>query len=512
MTMSTLTKTKTTWTRFLLTLNPKKPINNPIIFSRTISNSPPFFPQFHYIQKPNSNFQTSFRFDRFFSSARTIQELLAEVEMEKQREREQRKRAGEDVGEDNEDEEDYMGVGKLIEKLEKEKEKEKDTGDLDSREEPTDSESEDDERFSPDELKKRRDEFEKKFKRHEELLNNFTEAETVDDAYKWMNRIDKFEQRHFRLPLEYRVIGELMNRLKEATDKERFMLLHKLNRAVRLVEWKEAYDPNNPANYGVIQHEQVGPSVDLLEHAGFEKEKQIIQGADLEEDDDEDFSDTKDKDDMLLEKLNAIDKKLEQRLAELDCTFGKKGKLLEEEIRDLAEERNSLTEKRRRPLYRKGFDVKLIDINRTCKVTKGGQVIKYTAMLACGNYHGVVGFAKAKGPAVPIALQKAYEKCFQNLHYVERHEEHTIAHAIQTKYKQTKVYLWPASTRTGMKASRTVETVLHLAGFKNVKSKVIGSRNPHNTVKALFKALNAIETPKDVQEKFGRTVVESYLL
>uniref|UniRef100_A0A5B7C1C9 S5 DRBM domain-containing protein n=1 Tax=Davidia involucrata TaxID=16924 RepID=A0A5B7C1C9_DAVIN len=455
--------------------------------------------------------------NRFFSSssatsARTIQELLADVEREKQKEREERKRAGLDAADiDAEDEEDYMGVGPLIEKLEKEKLK--DTGgDLNSYEEPTDSESEDDERFTPEAIQKRTDEFEKKFKRHEELLKNFAEADTLDDAFKWMNKIDKFEQKHFGLRPEYQVIGELMNRLKGATGKDRFLLQQKLNRAIRLVEWKEAYDPNNPANYGLIQHQQVGPSVDLLEHAGFEKEKQIIQGTGLDEDDDEEFNDMKEKDDILLEQLNAIDKKLEERLAELDHTFGKKGKVLEEEIRDLAEERNSLTEKKRRPLYRKGFDVKLIDVNRTCKVTKGGQVVKYTAMLACGNYHGIVGFAKAKGPAVPIALQKAYEKCFQNLHYVERHEEHTIAHAVQTSYKKTKVYLWPASTRTGMKAGRTVQTILNLAGFKNVKSKVIGSRNPHNTVKALFKALNAIETPKDVQEKFGRTVVESYLL
>ncbi|KAH7844489.1 hypothetical protein Vadar_028595 [Vaccinium darrowii] len=103
---------------------------------------------------------------------------------------------------------------------------------------------------------------------------------------------------------------------------------------------------------------------------------------------------------------------------------------------------------------KEGFDVKLIDVNRTCKVTKGGQVVKYTAMLACGNYHGIVGFAK--GPAVPIALQK-------------------------TSYKKTKVYLWHAPTTTGMKAGRTIQTILHLAGFKNVKSKVVGSRNPQNT-------------------------------
>lgn len=452
----------------------------------------------------------------FFTSpevaSRAVHELLAEVEKEKQREREARRRAGLDTKDiDAEDEEDYMGVGPLIQKLEKEKLKADASADLDMFEEPTDSESDDDdERSSPNNLKKRFEQFEKKFKRHEELLKNFVESDTLDDTYKWMNRIDRFEDKHFRLRPEYRVIGELMNRLKVAEGKEKFILQQKLNRAMRLIDWKEAYDPNNPANFGVIQHEQVGPSVDLLDQAGFEKERQVIQGVD--DDEDEEFDDMKEKDDMLIEKINEIDKKLEEKLAQLDHTFGKKGKVLEEEIRDLAEERNALTEKKRRPLYRKGFDVKLIDVNRTCKVTKGGQVIKYTAMLACGNYHGVVGFAKAKGPAVPIALQKAYEKCFQNLHYVERHEEHTIAHAVQTNYKKTKVYLWPASTRTGMKAGRTVQTILNLAGFKNVKSKVIGSRNPHNTVKALFKALNAIETPKDVQEKFGRTVVEKYLL
>lgn len=177
-------------------------------------------------------------------------------------------------------------------------------------------------------------------------------TETLDDAFKWMNKIDKFEQKHFQLRPEYRVIGELINRLKVVDGKDKFILQQKLNRAMRLVEWKEAYDPNSPANYGVIQHEQVGPSVDLLEHAGFEKEKANIQGVD-DDDDEEEFDDMKEKDDILLEKLNAIDKNLEEKLAELDHTFGKKGKVLEEEIRDLAEERNSLTEKKRRPLYRK---------------------------------------------------------------------------------------------------------------------------------------------------------------
>ncbi|XP_065853448.1 uncharacterized protein [Euphorbia lathyris] len=466
------------------------------------------FPHFPTTQTPPfSHSSKTFFSTSQAASSRIVNDLLAELEREKQREREARKRAGLDTEDiDNEDEEDYMGIAPLIEKLEKEKLKPAGP-DMHRYEEPSDSDSDDDdERFGQEAVTKRFEMFQKKHKRHKELLDNFVASSTLDDSFKWMNKIDKFEEKHFKLRPEYRVIGELMNYLKVAEGKDKFILQQKLNRAMRLADLKEAYDPNKPDNYGVINRTQ-GPHVDHMDDAGLKDDKPLGGS-----DDEEEFDDMKERDDILLGKLNAIDKKLEEKLAELDFTFGKKGKVLEEEIRDLAEERNSLTEKKRTPMYRKGFDVKLIDVNRTCKVTKGGQVVKYTAILACGNYNGVVGFAKAKGPAVPVALQKAYEKCFQNLHYVERHEEHTIAHAIQTNYKKTKVYLWPGSTRTGMKAGRIVQTVLNLAGFKNVKSKVIGSRNPHNTVKALFKALNALETPKDVQEKFGRTVVEKYLL
>ncbi|KAH0451322.1 hypothetical protein IEQ34_018621 [Dendrobium chrysotoxum] len=440
---------------------------------------------------------------------RIVQELLAEVEREKQLEREERRKKGlEPLDDENED---YMGVGPLIEKLERRKTKELEN--IEQFWEPTDSDSdEDDERYSPEELQRNVDIFEKKCKRHSELLKNFAEAETLDDAHTWMTKIDKFEERHLKLPLEYRVIGDMMNRLKESMGKERFILLQKLNRAVKLMEIKEAYDPNNPANFGLIKHQQVGSPDDIVDSAGFEKERQMIQGSGLDEDE-KDFSESKEQDDAYTEKLNIIEKKLEEKLAQLDHAFGKKGRVLEEETRELVEERNALTEKKRRPLYRKGFDVKVIDVNRTCKVTKGGQIVKYMALLATGNFHGVIGFAKAKGPTAKIAIQKAYEKCFQNLHYVERYEEHTIAHAIQSKYGKTKIYLWPGPRRSGMSAAvKTVETVLYLAGFCNVKSKIIGSRNPLNVIKALFIALNAIETPKDIQQKFGRTVVETYLL
>ncbi|XP_026416892.1 uncharacterized protein LOC113312349 [Papaver somniferum] len=239
----------------------------------------------------------------------------------------------------------------MIEKLEKKNAKEK--GPLGEHEEPTDSKSEVDERWEADVVQKRSDEFGKKCNCHAELLTNFAHSETLDEAHNWMHKMDHFEQKHLQLASEYRVIGELMIRLKDATGKERFMILHKLNRAMRMDQY---------------------------------------------------FID--DKDDILIEKINAIDSKLEEKLAALDHTFGKKGRVLEEEIKELAEEKNCLNEEKRRPLYRKGFDTRLVDMNRTCKVTKGEQIFKYTPMLVCGNYNGVIGFAKGKGPAAPIALQK----------------------------------------------------------------------------------------------------------
>lgn len=201
------------WSRLLLKQTLKNPAKTPLLFSRKISTSPrfpsnqtlpnPFPPKSYfqnasqdYMSKPifsfsrkistfsrfprNQTAKLSLLTERHFSTgsaySRVAQDLLAELEREKEREREARKRAGLDTKDiDQEDEEDYMGVGPLIEKLEKEKLK--DTGDLNLYEEPTDSDSEDDdERYSRDAVRKRFDVFEKKFKRHEELLKNFTEA------------------------------------------------------------------------------------------------------------------------------------------------------------------------------------------------------------------------------------------------------------------------------------------------------------------------------------------------
>nr|XP_043608307.1 probable 37S ribosomal protein S5, mitochondrial [Erigeron canadensis] len=453
--------------------------------------------------------------NRWFSSRvngdRIVHNRLDEVKQGKHREGDRRKKAGLGTANiDAEGDKDHVGVGPNIDKVEEEYRKHVDPRLLNMRrEEVDDSESEEEDHLTHEGTKKSLEIMDKKLKRHEELLHSFTKSKTIEDAFNLMKKIDKFEEKHLPFRLEYRVIGDLVNRLKDATGKEKFVLQLKVNRAIKFVKWKEAFDLNNPANYGILRkHPSKHDHADdfVAETDGYSKKDT------LDEDDEEVFDNTKQTEKILLEKVDVIDQKLEEKLAELDHTFGRKGMVLEEEIRDLAEERNTLTEKMRKPVYINGFDVKAIEVNRTHRATKGGRKVRFTALLVCGNYHGVIGFAKAKGPSIASACQKAQVKCFQNLHYVERHEDHTIAHAIQASYEKTKVYLWPGPTKGGMKTGKPVRAILHLAGFKNVKSKIVGSRNADNTVKAVFKGLNAIETPKDVQQKFGRVVVDSYLL
>ncbi|KAG0598555.1 hypothetical protein M758_12G084000 [Ceratodon purpureus] len=163
--------------------------------------------------------------------------------------------------------------------------------------------------------------------------------------------------------------------------------------------------------------------------------------------------------------------------------------------------RNTETEGRPR---KQGFTMKVVDVNRTCKVTKGGGILNFTALVICGNGDGVAGYGKGKSAEVSAAVDKAYARALRNLHYFERFDDHTVFHEKHSKYGQTKIYLWPALSGTGMRASHTVGGILRLAGFKNVKSKVVGSRHPHNTVKAVFQALSEIETPEEAAEREGR--------
>ncbi|CAI5464513.1 unnamed protein product [Closterium sp. Yama58-4] len=146
------------------------------------------------------------------------------------------------------------------------------------------------------------------------------------------------------------------------------------------------------------------------------------------------------------------------------------------------------------------FQMRIVDVNRTAKVTKGGKVLSFTALVVCGNGQGTVGYGKGKSAEMGLAVDKAYLRALRNLHYFDRFRGRTIAEAQMAKYGKTKVYMWPARKGSGMSAGSTLAGILRLAGFQAVKTKVIGSRHPHNTVKAAFQALSMVTAKAEASQ------------
>ena len=99
-----------------------------------------------------------------------------------------------------------------------------------------------------------------------------------------------------------------------------------------------------------------------------------------------------------------------------------------------------------------------------------------------------------------------------SLVYVKRFEEHTIFHEVKGKYCKTICKMLPAPSGSGIVANDTVEAICTLAGIKNIKAKVHGSHHPHNTVRAVFAALEAVESPGGRGETYGVDGVPRRLL
>ena len=154
----------------------------------------------------------------------------------------------------------------------------------------------------------------------------------------------------------------------------------------------------------------------------------------------------------------------------------------------------------------RALETRVIDVNRTCKVTKGGGLMSFTALVVVGNGNGVVGFATGKGKDVGLAVEKAYSRASRSLVYIERFENSTIFHAQEAKHCKTKIRLMPAKAGEGLRCNQIVESICEMAGIKDISAKVIGSHHPLNTVRACFEALESIQSPADIAAARGATV------
>ena len=140
---------------------------------------------------------------------------------------------------------------------------------------------------------------------------------------------------------------------------------------------------------------------------------------------------------------------------------------------------------------KKEFDELLLVVRRVTRVTTGGRKLSFRATILVGNKKGKVGIGVSKGPDVTSAVSKASREAYKTMFVVPITGNQTVPYSTTTKYKACMIKLLPATAGTGLKAGSSVRSVLELAGFENVLSKILWSNNKLNNALATIRALSA---------------------
>ena len=149
----------------------------------------------------------------------------------------------------------------------------------------------------------------------------------------------------------------------------------------------------------------------------------------------------------------------------------------------------------------------VVSINRVTKVVKGGKNMSFSALVIVGDEGGHVGYGNGKAKEVPQAIRKAIEAAKKNLIKVPL-TNNTIPHQIMGLFGSGRVLLKPAVEGTGIIAGGAVRAVMQAVGVHDVRTKVLGSTNPHNVVRATFDALLRMKDPMELARLRGKQVEE----
>lgn len=153
----------------------------------------------------------------------------------------------------------------------------------------------------------------------------------------------------------------------------------------------------------------------------------------------------------------------------------------------------------------KEYVEKLVKLNRTAKVVKGGRRFSFSALTVVGDSKGRVGFGFGKANDVTEAIRKSVDKAKRNMIRVPL-KNGTIPHEILGKYKGSSVLLKPACSGTGIIAGGAVRAVLEAAGATDVLSKSLGSSSAVNVVRATFEAARELMDARVVAKNRGKSL------
>ena len=154
------------------------------------------------------------------------------------------------------------------------------------------------------------------------------------------------------------------------------------------------------------------------------------------------------------------------------------------------------------------LEEKIVSIKRVTKVVKGGRNMRFAALVVVGDRNGHVGAGLGKAAEIPEAIRKGKEDAIKKLVTVAINEDGSIPHDWTGKFGSASVLLKSSPEGTGIIAGGPARNVLELAGYKNIRTKSLGSNNKQNVVLATIDGLSNIKTPEEVARLRGKSVEE----